>query len=830
MSEEKLIQWDHAFDIGVPTIDQDHLALVEMLNDLNDLIKSNQSPEKIHALLVSCHSDLKEHFKREDAIVREHVPAEEAEQHIYFHNVTLDYIKDLAQQYREDPASVSASDMMHYLHGWIIDHIINHDHKLRPYFEKAGLVTSDISEENILNRVLDNFRISTRIFALAIIPLLAFLFFAFNAVIEKRAIVVEMEKIEQLSTMAGTFGRFVHELQKERGASAGFLGSKGKAFADKVIAQRKNTDEKFIEIPDALSLGEKLGLQSAITKIRKRLDELPDMRKQIDAQQVSVAQEVGYYSKLNSDLLASIAAMTKISQDIKMSNKISSFVNFLQSKERAGIERAKGAVGFSKEIFAPALLKDFISLIAIQDTYMSVAKSFATPETLKFINETISGPIIKTVEDMRRVAISSPLSESVDGITGPQWFDAITKKINLLKQIEDQMGAGLITAASQTKSSTQATFITLLIISSLITITIIIFTTIVVNSISNPLKQLRHSIERLEQGHTETMIAGRHKLDELGEMARAIQSFKESIIRANIERARQGIEQSVRERTSVRRDGITKVFKEKVASALQNMSNAAEELETNAQAMSAATDTSRSQSATVAAAATQATANVETVAAAAEELSSSIQEISRQVEHSSTISSTATANAEQAQHTIEGLAIGAAKIGEVVSMITNIAEQTNLLALNATIEAARAGEAGKGFAVVASEVKNLANQTAKATEDITAQISTIQTSTQGAVDAIANVTLTIGEMSEVTYSVSEAVGQQGAATQEISANVNEAATGTRDVSNNIEGVALATEETGNLSGNVFNSAKSVSDNAQELRKQIDGFLKEVSDS
>lgn len=829
MTEEKLIKWDNAFDLGVKEIDDDHLELVETLNNLNDLIKSNEPSEKILALLENCHQALLKHFHNENKIVAKYIPDEEAKKHIYFHTVTADYILDLINQYKEDPEAVSAADMMHYLHGWIIDHIINQDHEMRPHLEKAGLVKSEADDESLLARILDSFRLSTRISALATIPLIAMLFFAGNAVLEKRVIVLEMEKIEQLSGMAGTFGSFVHELQKERGASAGFLGSKGNAFGDKVIAQRKNTAEKQKPIAQALSLGEKLGLNEAITKIRERLAQLPDIRKKIDAQEITVAQEVGFYSALNADLLNSIAAMSKISNDINMSNQISAFVNFLQSKERAGIERAKGAIGFANSGFPAALLKDFISLIAIQDSYMAVSKSFASAEILNFMGKTISGPTVKAVEDMRNIAISSPMSRSTGGITGPQWFDGVTKKINLLKQVENHMGRTLIEQASKTKSSAQTAFITLLIISALIAIGILVFAMVVVRSIIKPLAQLRTSIELLEAGRTETMIAGRHKSDELGEMARAIQSFKESIIRHNIEQARQGIEQSVRERTSVRRQDATEVFKGNVASVLLDVSEAATQLETNAESMSAATDISRSQSATVASAATQATANVETVAAAAEELSSSIQEISRQVEHSTTIANTATQTAIEAQQTIEGLAQGATKIGEVVTMITGIAEQTNLLALNATIEAARAGEAGKGFAVVATEVKNLADQTSKATEDITNQINTIQDDTQKAVDAIAEVSRTINEMNEVTYSVSQAVDQQGSATQEISTNVNEAATGTRDVSNNIEGVALAAEETGKLSGDVFTSAKLVSDNATDLRQQIDNFLQEVSD-
>ncbi|SCA58210.1 putative Methyl-accepting chemotaxis protein [Candidatus Terasakiella magnetica] len=827
-NSEVLIHWNHAFDLGVEQLDQDHQNLVELINQLDQLVKTNAPHSDILQLLEQTERDLITHFTHENEYIRKAQSGKEAENHLKFHDVTLEYLAKIILQFREDPESISAKDLLNYLHGWIIDHIINQDHKMRDDLERKGIIQSDLAEESAIARFLDNFRLRSRIAALALFPLIALLFFAGDAVLEKRATVAEMEKIEQLSTMAGTFSTLVHELQKERGASAGFLASKGMLFGDKVIAQRKNTDEKNQPVPDALKLGETLGLKAEIAAIKELLNKLPEMRKKVSAQEITVAQEVGYYSALNSSLLNSIAAMSKISNDLGMSNRISTFVNFLQSKERAGIERAKGSAGYGTNIFSPALLKDFVSLIAIQDTYMNVAKSFATPKTLAYMAETISGKAISDVDEMRKIAIASPTTKDLKGITGPQWFDTITKKINLLKKTENYMAKTLKDTAKKVRLSAQTAFMSLLTITIIISGLIIAFAIILINSVVKPLRSLRHSIERLEQGHTETMIAGRHKSDELGEMARAIQSFKETIIRQNMEQAKQGIEQSVRERTSVRRLNITQTFKDVVANAISKMAGAAGELEHHAEAMSGATETSRSQSSMVASAATQATSNVETVAAAAEELSSSIQEISRQVEHSSTIATSATTSAEDAQQTILGLADGANKIGQVVQMITDIAEQTNLLALNATIEAARAGEAGKGFAVVASEVKNLANQTAKATEDITAQINTIQSDTQRAVDAIAGVSRTIDEMAEVTTSVSAAVDQQGSATQEISTNVNEAATGTRDVSNNIEGVAQANEETGRMSNEVFTSAKQVADNADELQNTINNYLKDMT--
>ena len=229
----------------------------------------------------------------------------------------------------------------------------------------------------------------------------------------------------------------------------------------------------------------------------------------------------------------------------------------------------------------------------------------------------------------------------------------------------------------------------------------------------------------------------------------------------------------------------------------------------------------------VAAAAEEASTNVQTVASAAEELSSSISEINRQVNQSNQIASNAATEAERSNEQVQGLAVAAQKIGEVVELISDIAEQTNLLALNATIEAARAGDAGKGFAVVASEVKNLANQTAKATEEIGTQIGGIQTATKDAVDAIQGITSTIGEINEISTAIAAAVEEQGSATQEIARNVEQASAGTSEVTTNITQVTTAAGETGQAAGEVLSAAGELSQQGEVLGNEMDNFVVEL---
>jgi methyl-accepting chemotaxis protein len=268
-------------------------------------------------------------------------------------------------------------------------------------------------------------------------------------------------------------------------------------------------------------------------------------------------------------------------------------------------------------------------------------------------------------------------------------------------------------------------------------------------------------------------------------------------------------------------------FERDVIGIVQTVSTAASQLQATAAAMTATAEETSRQCCAVSAASEQASTNVQTVASAAEELSGSIREISRQVTSSSTIAGEAVNEAQRSDTLVKGLAEAAKKIGAVTSLINDIASQTNLLALNATIEAARAGEAGKGFAVVASEVKNLATQTAKATEEIGAQISAMQGVTEQTVTAIDSIGGTIGKINEIATTIASAVEEQGAATQEISRNVQQAAAGTSEVSNNISSVTQAAGETGAAAGQVLQAAGDLSRQAEQLRGQIDQFLAAV---
>ncbi len=345
--------------------------------------------------------------------------------------------------------------------------------------------------------------------------------------------------------------------------------------------------------------------------------------------------------------------------------------------------------------------------------------------------------------------------------------------------------------------------------------------------IGKPLALSIDNLNRLSQGDLTIAISGVGRRDEMGDIAGALQVFKDTALAAETMRAQQAEEQRAKEKRQAVVDGLIKGFDTVMTSELATLTSASTELQATAQSMSSTAEETSRQAMAVAAGAEQASSNVQTVAAAADELSASVAEISRQVEQSTQIAGQAVADAERTDTAVRILAEAAQKIGAVVGLINDIASQTNLLALNATIEAARAGEAGKGFAVVASEVKNLATQTSKATEDISAQIAGMQSSTDEAVTAIRGITTIIGQINEITTTIASAVQEQGAATQEIARNVQQAAQGTQDVSSNIGGVTQAAGETGAASTQVLGTASTLSRQADTLRSSVTEFLEGV---
>lgn len=347
-------------------------------------------------------------------------------------------------------------------------------------------------------------------------------------------------------------------------------------------------------------------------------------------------------------------------------------------------------------------------------------------------------------------------------------------------------------------------------------------------AIARPIQGMTAAMGRLAGGDTSTAILGMGRADEVGEMAEAVQVFKDSMIETDRLRAEQA--QSETRAAAQRKTDMHQLadrFEDAVGEIIETLSSSSTELEAAAKTLSRTAESTQQRSGMVVAASEEASTNVQSVASATEEMSSSVIEISRQVQDAARIAGAAVDQAQKTNDRVNKLSQAATRIGDVVELINTIAGQTNLLALNATIEAARAGEAGRGFAVVASEVKALAEQTAKATGEISHQITDIQAATQDSVVAIKEISGTIGRISEISSAIAAAVEEQGMATQEISRNVQQAAQGTHEVASNITEVQQGATETGSASSQVLASAQTLSNDSARLKTEVEKFLTTV---
>ncbi|MDR3441252.1 cache domain-containing protein [Telmatospirillum sp.] len=351
---------------------------------------------------------------------------------------------------------------------------------------------------------------------------------------------------------------------------------------------------------------------------------------------------------------------------------------------------------------------------------------------------------------------------------------------------------------------------------------------VISRGITHPLGDMTGAMNRLADGDKSIAVNHTKNHDEIGELARALETFKANAIRMDrLEREQEEQKMHAAADRHALMNKLADDFEHHVRDVVTTVSSAATEMQSSAKSMAAIADGTSLQAEAVAAAAGEAASNIQTVASASEELTASIGEINRQIGDSVKVAASCVSEAEATSEVMQSLSKAAIDIGAIVKLIEGIASQVNLLALNATIEAARAGEAGRGFAVVANEVKNLANQVGSAAQDITRQITGIQGQTSHAATTIENITTTIRRVNEISTTIASAVEEQGAATKEISRSIQETSEGTNEVTRNISGVTQAASETGTASAQLLETAGQLAKESEMLRRVVDDFIAKV---
>ncbi len=659
-------------------------------------------------------------------------------------------------------------------------------------------------------KFLKNLPLKIKILLIVILPLAGYLGVSGITLVNDYQQLKSYSAIRDLSMLSNHISGLVHELQKERGASAGFLGSKGQKFGSKLSSQRRETDAKRQTLNDYLKTFDlnkfNPTLADKINRAMTMLSRLEDERRAISSQQRTTKQAVTYYSKTNASLLDIIGYMTHLPEDAKLAAQIGAYYNFLQSKERAGKERAVLSGVFARGSFTPDTYSLFIQLVTEQNTYLSVFKALATEKEKQFFERTVSGSAVDQVTQMRQIArdvnLDTGKSFGVDPLT---WFNTITQKINLLKKVEDYLSTNIRNQAKSLAASQKMRITVSLILFGIVTALCLFLLIFITSLILQGIRQATAVALELAEGEGDlTKRMNLNTKDEIGMLGQAIDKMLDNLsaMVKQIQEITTSLDNSNSELTAV--SGEMNEATENVAGRASMVAAAAEEMSANMDTVTIAVE--------------DASHNVASVATSTEEIASISEEIAKNTEKAREITTKAVSQAANSSDRVNELGRAADEIGKVTETITEISEQTNLLALNATIEAARAGEAGKGFAVVANEIKELAKQTADATLEIKTRIEGIQKSTKGTVSEIEEISKVINEINEIVTGISSSVETQTTTTTAIAGNINQASQGIMEVTENVSQASTVSREVAQDIAEVDQSSGQVLENTTNVIK------------
>ena len=640
-------------------------------------------------------------------------------------------------------------------------------------------------------------------FALVIIAL------TINDALEKRAVITQAKELNLLSQKLSLL---IHETQKERGASAGFLGSKGKKFGVILQKQRVLTDERYSELKayiKTLDLDSYMeSLQKSIRAVMNGMEQIGSIRSRVDNFTISVKDEVAYYSGVNKDILQVVSLTAKLADTPELVKALSAYTNFLKSKERAGIERAVMSATFSADMFGPGMFAKFITLMAEQNAYMDAFISIAPDDSVRMYKQIMNSPIVAEVNKMRNIAVKQA-NEGDFGVDGVVWFKTITNKINLLKKVDDNLAKEndklLAKLESDYKTSTMITLLGYSIFALAIFIIILLIARGVNKSVESSLNKIQCVSSDLDLS-CNVVVEGDDEISLISKaLHRMIVSFKESVYNAQ-DVATATTRETTKLNTVV--ETLTKnseVEEEKITDVNGLISEIGEKLDLVEESTIVVTED------------LDATFNV--LDSFIIKLESVVESIESGSEQQQELVSKVASLTEQAKN-----------IKDVLEIISDIADQTNLLALNAAIEAARAGEHGRGFAVVADEVRKLAERTQKSLSEISANVNLI--------------TQNVVEISEETDKTSQSMHHIAESAQDLIVSSNETkdnlvitkdkstdvmhqsvfiATKTKTLISTMDEIVTVASQNSELRNTVEEAVESLTKDAQKLQSELSKF-------